>query len=245
MKPAVWLWRMLAHVIQIVARDDSDRRIIVTETTLQPQDAGVSRIPFGRIAVFGLLAIVLAIVVNYLLLTLVVNLLGLPEFGQLNPVLVVAMTAVGVLLATIAFAIISRSAKNPSKVFRTVALIALLVSFVPGILTMTGLVNVGQLLPFGGGPGAGGAFRAAGQNRQNGQNTGATPGAAQPRDVAPDAAAPGAAQPGQTRGQGQFRRNGQGFNAQRIPMQLSLMAMHLAAYAVTLGVFKRAAGDDE
>ena len=96
-KPAGWLWRMLARDIQSVAYvawvawvafDHCDRRITVTETTLQPQAAGAPRVPIGRIALFGLLAIVLSIVANYLLLTLVVNLLGLPEFGPLNPVLV-------------------------------------------------------------------------------------------------------------------------------------------------------------
>jgi hypothetical protein len=201
-----------------------------------------ARIPLGRVLLFGLLAIVLAILANYIVLTLVVNILGLPEFGPLSPVLVIALTAIGVLLASLVFAGVSRTAARPMQTFRTIAVIALVLSLVPNILTMTGLVNVAQLLPFGG---AGRNVRAGQGGQRNARQT-PQPGVA----VAPDGGQPdaqGTPQAGQQRGQGQFRRTGQGqgFAAQRIPTQVSLMLMHLVAFLVTLGVFRRAAGPDD
>ena len=204
----------------------------MSEITIEPQvprssPANAHRISTGRIAGFGLLAIALAVIANVIVLTIVVNVLGLPEFGAMNPVMVVSLTAVGVLLATIVFAIVSRIAQNPTRVFSTIAVIALVLSFVPNILTLTGTLNLNR------GPGNGGrAGQQAGTPANGGAqaNTGSTNTGANGQNTQSNAP--------QT---GRFQRNGQGFGALRIPMQLSLMAMHVVAFIVTLIVLTRAA----
>ena len=212
----------------------------MSELTIEPQlprsaQANTNRISMGRIAGFGLLAIVLSVIANFIVLTLVVNLLGLPEFGAMSPVMVVALTAIGVLLATLVFAIVSRTAKNPIRVFSIIAVIALLLSFVPNILTLTGAGNVMRSLGIGGGTGARG-------QRTGQQQDGAPAGADAQAGANSGANANGQADAQQAgQGQGQGRRTGQNFGALRVPMQLSLMAMHGVAFAISLIVLTKAA----
>lgn len=102
----------------------------------------------SRIAIYGLIAIVGSVVVN-----LIVRAIGMlifdvsAEFEPLaDPTGTILFTSVLVLIGVIVFAIVDRVSKNPVRVFNIIALIALIVSFVPDILM---LVNPGQV-PFGG-----------------------------------------------------------------------------------------------
>lgn len=181
----------------------------------------------GRIAGFGVLAIVLAVIANYIVLTLVVNVFGLPEFGAMSPLMVVELTALGVLLGTIVFAIVSRVAQQPTRVFTAIAIIALLLSFIPNILTLTGTVNLTR--GFGANSRIGQQASTAGTNQSLGKANGTNAGTA------------GQNPQGNGQPTGRFQRSGQNFAAQRIPMALSLMSMHVVAFLVTLIVLTRAA----
>ena len=216
---------------------------MMSEITMEPQlprssPARPNRISIGRIAGFGLLAIVLAVIANFIVLTLVVNLLGLPEFGALSPVMVISLTAIGVLLATLVFAIVSRIAQNPARVFGIIAVIALLISFVPNVLSLAGMPSLIRLPNFGGRVGQQGGPRPNGGAQNSGaQNSGAQAGTQNPNASA-DSGTNG--QGNAQQNGGRFQRNGQGFGAARIPMQLSLMALHVVAFVITLVVLTRA-----
>ena len=189
-----------------------------TNTTTSPSTststtASAVQFPLGRIFGIGLLAMLLAAGLNFGIRTLAVSVFGLPGFGPLNQIFPPLFTAIGVLLATIVFAIISRAARNPVSVFRGIALVALLISFVPNVLTLTGVVNFNAIIP-----GATG-FGGAGQQGQN-QNQAAN-GQGQS----------GTAGQGQSGGQGQGRRQGN-FAMARYATQGVLVLMHVLAHIV-------------
>ncbi len=103
---------------------------------------------FGRVALYGLIAIVGSVVAN-----LIVRALGLaiidvsPEFMPLaDPMATVIFTTGFVLIAVIVFAIVDRVARNPVRTYNIIALIALLVSFIPDI----GILIRPEQVPFGG-----------------------------------------------------------------------------------------------
>ncbi len=83
----------------------------------------------------GLVALIGSLVVNALLIKIFLPLTGVPAnavtFTMLGPS--GAFTVIGVLGATIVFALIRRFSKNSNKVFVTVATIVLLISFLPDI----------------------------------------------------------------------------------------------------------------
>ena len=88
----------------------------------------------------------------------IVQLLGLslfnisPEFPPLQPGPPIAFTIMGVLGAVVVFAIVGRASRHPIRLFRMIALIVLVLSFIPDIALLatgampgTSLVAVGTL----------------------------------------------------------------------------------------------------
>jgi hypothetical protein len=95
-------------------------------------------LPLKRIAVYGLIAVIGSVVVNLIIRAIGVAIIDVaPEFGPLaDPTGTVIFTTVLVLIAVIVFAIVDRKAGNPVRMFNIIALIALIVSFVPDILLL-------------------------------------------------------------------------------------------------------------
>lgn len=96
------------------------------------------RIPSGRLWKVGGLAIVASVIVNLLIRIIAVNVLGIgsdfPPLGWGPPIV---FTIIGVLGAIIVFAIIARFARRPTRLFRNIAVVVLLLSLVPDILLLT------------------------------------------------------------------------------------------------------------
>ena len=94
-------------------------------------------VSLGRLARVGGLAVALAIVVNVVIRTVAVSVLGLGEgFLPLGVGPTVFFTVVGMAGAVVVFGLVVRFAKRPVRVFRRVALVVLLVSLVPDLLLM-------------------------------------------------------------------------------------------------------------
>jgi hypothetical protein len=80
----------------------------------------------------GGLAIAAAVIANLIIRTLGVAIFNVPEsFLPLQVGSTVMFTVIGVLGAVITFAIIARVTRNPARVFRIVALVVLILSFIP------------------------------------------------------------------------------------------------------------------
>lgn len=85
-----------------------------------------------RLAISGLLAAVVAGVVNVLVRVLATTLFDVPDGYQvlgLGPV--VTTTLVGVIVATAVYGIVARVSKRPNRTFLSVAVVVLLLSFGP------------------------------------------------------------------------------------------------------------------
>ncbi|MEJ7842443.1 MAG: DUF6069 family protein [Rubrobacter sp.] len=105
----------------------------------------------GRLAWVGGLAVAVAVVVNVVIRTVAVSVLGIGEdFLPLGVGPTVLFTIVGVLGAVVVFGLILRFARRPVRLFWGVALVALLVSLVPDVLmlfsgSMPGATTAGVL----------------------------------------------------------------------------------------------------
>jgi hypothetical protein len=96
------------------------------------------RISSGRLWKIGAQAIAASIVVNLIIRIVAVNILGIgSEFPPLGWGPPIVFTIIGVLGAVIVFAIIARFAKRPSRLFRIIGLVVLVLSLVPDILLLT------------------------------------------------------------------------------------------------------------
>jgi putative ABC transport system ATP-binding protein len=203
-----------------------------------PAQAVPQRAPLGRIAMFGAIALALALAATYLIRLLAVDVFSLPAFGALALPAPLIFTAAGVLLATLVFVIVTRAARRPLPVFHTVALLALLGSFVPNVLVLTGTISPAL---FGTATAARGQFG----NRQNtGGQTGADTGQTGNQPAGAQTGTPTAAgatgATGQRTGQGGQGRRGNNTVLGRLPTQLALMAMHLSTYFITVTALTRA-----
>jgi hypothetical protein len=203
--------------------------------TVKPK-ARVKRASLGRIVIFGLIAAALATLANFGVRTLAVNALGLPGVGVLSVNILIILTVIGVALATIVFAVVNRVAKNPIRAYRGIAVAALLASFTPNVLTLTGVYNVNALL--GGQTGQPGQRGNFGGGQQGQQGFQSQQGAGQIQDSAQGQSSENQ----QAGGQGNFRR--QGANAafggvNRIATQLVLMSMHVIAYVISVVTLTR------
>ena len=98
---------------------------------------GKSGVSLGRLARVGALAVGLAVVVNVVIRTVAVSLLGIGEgFLPLGVGPTVFFTVVGMVGAVVVFGVILRFAQRPVRLFRRVALVVLLVSLVPDVLML-------------------------------------------------------------------------------------------------------------
>ena len=97
-------------------------------------------VPLKRIALMALAAIVIAAVINIVIGQLTALMFTI-QAPMLQPALITAFTAILILLAAVVYAVISRRSPSPVKLFRTIALVALVVSLLPDIGFVLGLVN--------------------------------------------------------------------------------------------------------
>jgi hypothetical protein len=111
------------------------------------------RVSGRRLLWVGPLAIIVAAVANQIIHVLALSLLNIsPDFPPLQPGPPIAFTVMGVLGAVIVFAIVGRLSRRPIRLFRVIALIVLILSFIPdiglltsGMLPGTSLIAVGTL----------------------------------------------------------------------------------------------------
>ena len=100
------------------------------------------RVSSRRLLWVGPLAIVASVIANQIVRILAVSLFNIsPEFMPLQIGPPIAFTIMGVLGAVIVYAIIGRLSRRPIRLFRVIALIVLVLSFIPDIgLLMTGMI---------------------------------------------------------------------------------------------------------
>jgi hypothetical protein len=105
--------------------------------TVAASPAPAGRVALGRLLWVGPLAIVASILANLLLRQIAVAALRPdPVFQPLTFGPPIALTALGVLGAVIVFGLVARFARDPIPLFRRIALVVLIVSFVPDILML-------------------------------------------------------------------------------------------------------------
>lgn len=106
-----------------------------------------ARPALGRLLWVGPLAIVAATLASVVLQQLAVALLRPdPAFLPLTLLPPIIFTVVGVLGAVIVYALAGRFARDPNPLFRRIALVALIVSFIPDILMLITGFNPGTTL---------------------------------------------------------------------------------------------------
>jgi Family of unknown function (DUF6069) len=105
------------------------------------------QVALGRLLWAGPLTIVAATIASVLIQQIAVALLNPdPAFLPLTMAPPIAFTVIGVLGAVIVFGLIGRFAKNPVALFQRVALIVLIVSFIPDIMMLVTGFNPGTTL---------------------------------------------------------------------------------------------------
>jgi ABC-type transport system involved in multi-copper enzyme maturation permease subunit len=91
----------------------------------------------------GPLAIVSAIIANLIVRAIAVALFGVPgTFQYFQASYIISSTIIYLLLALIAFALVSRFARRPIRFYRVLALVALLVSFLIPAMALGGLLPI-------------------------------------------------------------------------------------------------------
>jgi hypothetical protein len=114
----------------------------MTANALPTQPA--ERIVISRLVWAGPLAIVAAIVANIVIQQIAVAVLQPdPQFMPLTLPVPIVFTLVGVLGAVIVYALVARFASRPVRLFRRIALVTLLISFIPDILMLITDFNPG------------------------------------------------------------------------------------------------------
>jgi hypothetical protein len=111
----------------------------------------VERVSGRRLLWVGPLTIIAAVVANQIVHLLALSLFNIsPEFPPLQAGTPIAFTIMGVLGAVIVFAIIGRLSRRPIRLFRMIALIVLVLSFIPDIaLLVTGAIPGTSLVAVG------------------------------------------------------------------------------------------------
>ena len=95
------------------------------------------RVAWGRLWLIGLFAILTSVIVNVMLATLAVSLLSVPPAMQLQLPVYSTFTVVGALGAVLVFALVNRLSRRPIQLYRIIATIVLLISFVPDLLLLS------------------------------------------------------------------------------------------------------------
>jgi hypothetical protein len=84
--------------------------------------------------------LVSTVIVNLIIRSIAVSILGVPEtFQYLQPSLVIGSSIVFVLLALLAFVLVSRFARNPIHTYRVLAFVVLCISFLSPLMVLVGL----------------------------------------------------------------------------------------------------------
>ena len=113
-------------------------------TSLTSSAQPTSRVAFSRLPWVGPLTILAAIVANVIIQQIAVAVLRPdPAFMPLTFAAPIVFTLIGVLGAAIVYAVIGRFARQPIQLFRRVALVTLVVSFIPDILMLITGFNPG------------------------------------------------------------------------------------------------------
>ncbi len=95
---------------------------------------GGKRISFRRLLWVGPLAVLASVIANVLVSITTVALVGIsPEFEPVHLRPVIGFTVVGVLGAVLVFALVARFSRRPVRLFRRIALVVLLLSFMPDL----------------------------------------------------------------------------------------------------------------
>lgn len=109
----------------------------MASTTTRPASTG--GVALRKLVWVGPLTIVLAALVNLVIRTIAVAFFGVSDsFTFLQAPFVIGSTVVFLLLALVAFILVSRFARRPVRAYRIVALVALLLSFLNPIMALTG-----------------------------------------------------------------------------------------------------------
>ena len=94
-------------------------------------------VSLGRLARVGAVTVAVAVVVNVVIRTLAVSVLGIGEgFLPLGLGPTVFFTVAGMVGAVVVFGVMLRFARRPVRLFRRVALVVLLISLVPDVLML-------------------------------------------------------------------------------------------------------------
>jgi hypothetical protein len=105
--------------------------------TTAASNSPTGRVALGRLLWVGPLAIIASAIANALLQQIAAALLRPdPAFLPLSFGPPIFFTVVGVLGAVIVFALVARFARDPIPLFRRIALVVLIVSFVPDVLML-------------------------------------------------------------------------------------------------------------
>src|SRR6478752_5089956 len=95
------------------------------------------RAAWGRLWLMGLLAIIVAEIVNVILATGAVSLLSVPHTMQLQLPIYSSFTVIGSLGAVLVFALVNRLSSRPIQLYRIIATIVLVISFIPDFLLLS------------------------------------------------------------------------------------------------------------
>jgi len=116
--------------------------MLMTSVTSPTQPT--ERVAFNRLLWVGPLTILAAVVANVIIQQIAVAVLRPdPAFIPLTLVVPIVFTLIGVLGAVIVYAMIGRVSRQPIRLFRRVALVTLVVSFIPDILMLITGFNPG------------------------------------------------------------------------------------------------------
>ena len=109
--------------------------MISTSTRSTPQE----RVATRKLVWVGPLTIVIAALVNLVVRLLAVSFFGVASsFLYLQTPVVISTTVVFLMLALLAFVLVGRISRHPVRIFRIVAAVALLVSFLNPLLLLAG-----------------------------------------------------------------------------------------------------------
>jgi hypothetical protein len=109
--------------------------MVSTSTRLTPRE----RVEARKLMWVGPLTIVVVALVNLVVRTLAVSFFGVAtSFVYLQTPVVIGSTVVFLMLALLAFVLVGRVSRHPVRIFRTVAGVALLVSFLNPLLLLAG-----------------------------------------------------------------------------------------------------------
>lgn len=119
----------------------------MASVTANQSQAPAQRVKISRLLWVGPLAIVAAVVANQIIRLIAVALGIGADFMPLSFGPPLFFSVIGVLGATIVFAIVARFAKRPLALFRTIALVVLVISLIPDVMLYTSQSMPGASLP--------------------------------------------------------------------------------------------------